>query len=71
MKLETSSAYEARNYPDAFTTLRESAPRYKLSWRAKMDIEHSKRWETDPEYRQDCIENETEFQRRKQANYHY
>lgn len=71
MKLESADNHEARTMPDAFNTVHESAPRHKLSWRAKARIEHDNRWETDPEYRQNCIENEVEFQRRKEKDLHY
>lgn len=71
MTLESADQFESRNYPEMFGASSEAMPRYKLSWRAKMDIEHSNRWESDPAYRQNCIENEMEFQRRKQSNFHY
>ncbi len=71
MILESADNYESRNYPEMFGASSEVMPKNNLSWKAKLDIEHNNRWETDEAYRQNCIENEVEYQRRKEKDLHY
>ncbi len=73
MILESSDNYEARNMPGSVHTQYQSNFKHqsKRAWLAEMDREHDRRWETDPEYRQNCIENEVEFKRRKEKDLHY